>query len=111
MPKADETLAKWLPGAIIARNALVTLSGWQGAAEGNVSFYIDQAMYAGRRIRSSLGQVPPLMFLRRPDTPRLLCQRGSVRDQREWNAHGEVRPDRTFRIGPWHRARGLLHPG
>jgi hypothetical protein len=44
MPKADETLAKWLPGAIIARNALVSLSAGQGG--GNIPFYVDQAMYA-----------------------------------------------------------------
>jgi hypothetical protein len=47
IPKADETLTKWVPGAIIARNALVNLvdtADGQGA-DRNRPYYVDQAMY------------------------------------------------------------------
>lgn len=46
-PKPDETLAKWLPGSIIARNALVNLAdtGDGQGADRNRPPYINQAMY------------------------------------------------------------------
>jgi hypothetical protein len=47
MPKADEGLAKWVPGAIISKNALVSLADSRGGgAEANRPHYVDQAMYA-----------------------------------------------------------------
>ncbi len=47
IPKADEGLTKWVPGAIISKNALVSLADSRGGgAEGNRPHYVDQAMYA-----------------------------------------------------------------
>jgi hypothetical protein len=47
IPKADESLTKWVPGAIISKNALVNLADSRGGgAEGNRPHNVDQAMYA-----------------------------------------------------------------
>lgn len=56
-PKADAALAKWMPGAIIARNALVNISDiadGQGPAR-NVPYLIDQAMYTSFRSAAAGG--------------------------------------------------------
>jgi hypothetical protein len=46
-PKADEGLVKFLPGAIIAKNALVNLNDTaDGGADRNRPYYISQTMYA-----------------------------------------------------------------
>jgi hypothetical protein len=46
IPKADEGLTKWFPGATISNNTLVNLADSRGGgSEGNRPQYVDQAMY------------------------------------------------------------------
>lgn len=56
-PKPDANFAKWLPGAIIAKNALVNLvdtAGGQGPAR-NQPYEINQAMYTSFRDAAAAG--------------------------------------------------------
>ena len=59
-PKADAALAKWLPGAIVARNALVNLADTadgQGPAR-NVRHEISQTMYMSFASAAAAGLNP-----------------------------------------------------